>query len=154
MSSFDGDPIYEKLREKVFVYVTYQRRTVAEVKRTFSPAFKKHNIPEEILEELVEELIDKGHLDDEDFVKRKFKAYLNFKILSVKEIEYKLLQKGVSRELIDNYIEQNREKLAEHEITSAKLLYEKKLANSSPEEAKRHLLRKGYKEDVINDLLE
>ena len=37
-------------------------------------AFKKHNIPEEILEELVEELIDKGHLDDEDFVKRKFKA--------------------------------------------------------------------------------
>lgn len=154
MSSFDGEPIYEKLREKVFIYVTYQRRTVAEVKRTFLPAFRKHNIPEKILEELVEELIYKGHLDDEDFVKRKFKAYLNFKILSVKEISYKILQKGVSKELVDNYIEQNREKLYEHEVTSARTLYEKKLANSSEEDAKRYLLRKGYREDVINDLLE
>lgn len=154
MNSFDGDLVYEKLREKVFFYVTYQRRTEAEIKRTFLPAFKKYNVPEEILENLIEELKEKGHVDDEDFVKRKFKAYLNFKILSVKEISYKILQKGVPKELVDDYIEQNSEKLYEHEITSAKLLYEKKLANSSKEEAKRYLLRKGYREEVVNNLLE
>lgn len=152
MSSFDGEPIYEKIREKVFIYVTYQRRTVSEVKRTFLPTFRKYNIPEEILEELVEELQEKGHLDDKDFVKRKFKAYINFKLLSVKEISYKILQKGIAKDLVEDYIEENREKLYEHEITSAKILYEKKLANSSEEEVKRYLLRKGYREDIVNTL--
>ncbi len=153
MNSFDGNPIYEKLREKVFFYVTYQRRTASEVKRTFLPAFKKYNIPEEILEDLVEELKEKGHIDDKDFVKKKFKAYVSFNnLLSVKEITNKMLQKGVSKDLIDEYIEQNRGQLYEHEVKAAKKLYEKKIAEKSDEEVKRYLLRKGYNEDIVDSL--
>lgn len=152
MNSFDGNPIYEKLREKVFFYVTYQKRTESEVKHTFLSTFKKYNIPEEILEELIEELKEKGHIDDKYFVKKKFKAYINFKLLSVKEITNKILQKGVSKDLIDEYIEQNKEQLYEHEIKSAKNLYEKKIKEKSDEEVKRYLLKKGYNEDIVNSL--
>lgn len=144
--------IYEKIREKVFFYVTYQKRTEAEVRRTFSPIFDKYNISKEICDDLLEELKLKGYIDDKDFVKRKFGSYMNFKVSSIKEIEYKILQKGISKELINDYVEENKEKLYEHEFTAAKRLYEKKIAEKSDEEVKKYLRRKGFLEDVINKL--
>lgn len=144
--------IYEKIREKVFFYVTYQKRTEAEIRRTFSPIFKKYDIPKEICDDLIEELKEKGYIDDKDFVKRTFGSYMNFKVSSIKEIEYKILQKGVSKDLINDYIEENKEKLYEHEFVAAKRLYEKKNAGKSDEEVKKYLRRKGFLEDVIDKL--
>ena len=140
---------FDKEKTKVLKYVLYKKRSENEIRKKF-----EKEIEENLLEDIIAYLKEAKYIDDKEYIRKTINNFMALKNLSIREIEYKLLQKGVSRELIDNYIEQNREKLAEHEITSAKLLYEKKLANSLPEEAKRHLLRKGYREDVINDLLE
>lgn len=152
MQELLGNEIYEKIREKVFFYVTYQKRTEAEVRRTFLPVFEKHNISKELCDDLIEELKEKGYIDDKEFIKRKFGSYMNFKISSIKEIEYKILQKGVSKNLINDYLAENKEKIYEHEYSAAKKLYEKKIADKSDEEVKRYLRRKGFLEDIINQL--
>lgn len=152
MQELSGNEIYEKIREKVFFYVTYQKRTEFEVRRVFLPVFEKYNISKEICDELIEELKEKGYLDDKEFVKRKFGVYMKFKVLSIKEIEYKILQKGISRSLINDYLEENKEKLIEHEYIVCKKLYDKKIVDKSDDEVKRYLRRKGFMEDAVNSL--
>lgn len=152
MQEMLDNEIYEKIREKVFFFVTYQRRTEAEVRRAFSPLFEKYNISKEISDDLIEELKEKGYIDDREFIKRKFGAHINFKMSSVKEIEYKILKKGISKDLVNEFLEENKERLYEHEVNAAKRLYEKKITEKSDAEVKQFLRRKGFLEDVINQL--
>ena len=152
MQEIVGNEIYEKIREKVFFYVTYQKRTEAEVRRTFLPIFEKYNISEELCNNLIEELKEKGYIDDKEFVKRKFIPSMNLKMLSIKEIEYKMLQKGVAKDIVSDYIKENEEKLYEYELNAAKKLYEKKIIEKSDEEVKRYLKRKGFLEEIISQL--
>lgn len=144
--------IYERIREKVFFYATYQKRTEAEIRQKVLPLFEKYNIPQDTLSDLIEELKEKGYIDDVDFVKKKFKSYINLKKSSVKEIEYKLLQKGIAKEDIDSYKEINKERLYQHEIEAAKRLYEKQISNKSDEEARLYLRRKGFSLDIVNKI--
>ena len=146
--------IYEKIREKVFYYVMYQKRTEAEVKRKFSPIFKKYNISEETCTDLLEELKEKGYIDDKEFVRRKFGACMNFKVSSAKEIKYSMIQKGIPTDLIDQYMEENHDKIYQHEIVAAKRIYDKKCETKSDEEIKMYLRKKGFSEDAINELWE
>ena len=144
--------IYEKIREKVFYYVMYQKRTEAEVRRKFLPIFKKYNISEETCTDLLEELKEKGYIDDKEFVRRKFGACMNFKVSSAKEIKYSMIQKGISSELIDEYMEENHDKIYQHEIVAAKRIYDKKYETKTDEEIKMYLRKKGFSEDAINEL--
>ena len=152
MREFTENETYEKLREKVFFYVTFQKRTEAELRRNFLPLFKKYNISKDMYYDLVEELKEKGYVDDSEFIRKKFDSYIRFKICSVKEIEFKLLQKGVSKESIDFYKEENKELLYQHELTSAKILYEKKIAEKSDEDVRLYLRRKGYPEEIVKQI--
>lgn len=152
MSELSQEEVLEKLREKVFFYVSYQKRTELEIKRTFMPLFKKFNISRDVYNDLIEELKEKGYIDDADFVRRKFVSYTNLKPISVKEISFKILQKGISQELIDDYIEKNQERIREHQIKSVKQLYEKKISEKSEEEVKQFLRRKGFTEDIIKEI--
>lgn len=144
--------IYEKIREKVFFYVTYQKRTEEEVRRKFLPIFNKYGIPAEKCEELLEELNEKGYIDDKDFVKRKFMSCMNFKISSIKEIKYKMMQKGIPANIIDEYIEENSEKIYQYEVAAVKKTYDKKSENKSDDEIFMYLRRKGFSEDAIKAL--
>ena len=152
MQEILNSEIYEKIREKVFFYVTYQKRTESEVRRAVAKLFQKYNISDDVFEDLIEELKEKGHIDDKDFVRRRFNASVNSRLSSVKEIEYKILQKGIPKNIIDDYISENREKLDEHEIITAKKLYNKKITDKSDEEVRNYLRRKGFREDVIANL--
>jgi len=152
MKEYAENEMYEKMREKVFFYVTHQKRTEFEIKHKVLPLFKKYNISEDLYYDLVEELKEKGYINDVDFIKRKFSSYISFKVASIKEIEYKLLKKGISKEQINEYIENNRERLYQHEIDSAKRLYEKKIVDKSDEEVRLFLRRKGYSEEIVKQV--
>jgi len=149
MKEFTENEVYEKLREKVFFYVTYQKRTEAELRRNFLPLFKKYNISKDLYYDLVEELKEKGHIDDIEFIRKKFETYMKFRKASVKEIEYKLLKKGLAKESIDSYKEQNKDKLYIHDLEAAKNLYAKKIQEKNPDEVRMFLKRKGYSEEII-----
>ena len=135
----------EKLKEfdaqktKVFKYITYKKRTEQEVRKKF-----KGQIEDEMLEEIIEYLKEAKYLDDYDFIERQVREYMNLKTLSIKEIKYKLMTKGLDRKLIEQYIEKNYEELNEYEERCIEIVKKKK-SDSSEEEIRQYLYRKGYK---------
>ena len=137
----------EKLKEfdaqktKVFKYITYKKRTEQEVRNKF-----KGQIEEKMLEEIIDYLKEAKYLDDYEFIEKQVKEYMNLKTMSIKEIKYKLLAKGLDRKLIEKYIDNNYDELSEYEEKCAQKIRSKK-SNLSEEEIKQYLYRKGYKID-------
>ena len=71
---------------------------------------------------------------------------MNLKTLSIKEIKYKLLSKGLDRKLIEKYIDSNYEELDEYEKECIEKIKTKK-SDQTEEEIRQYLYRKGYKID-------
>ena len=111
-SSLDFDRLkeFDKQKTKVFKYITYKKRTEQEVRKKF-----KGQIEDEMLDEIIEYLKEAKYLDDYDFIERQVREYMNLKTLSIKEIKYKLMTKGLDRKLIEQYIDKNYEELNEYE---------------------------------------
>ena len=135
----------EKLKEfdaqktKVFKYITYKKRTEQEVRNKF-----KGQIEEEMLEEIIDYLKEANYLNDYDFIERQVNEYMNLKTLSIKEIKYKLMTKGLDRKLIEEYIDKNYDSLNEYEKKCIEKIKQKK-KELTEEEIKQYLYRKGYK---------
>ena len=140
-SSLDFEKLkeFDKQKTKVFKYITYKKRTEQEVRKKF-----KGQIEDEMLDEIIEYLKEAKYLDDYDFIERQVREYMNLKTLSIKEIKYKLMTKGLDRKLIEQYIDKNYEELNEYEKRCAEKIKQKK-SGSSEEEIKQYLYRKGYK---------
>lgn len=140
-SSLDFDRLkeFDKQKTKVFKYITYKKRTEQEVRKKF-----KGQIEDEMLDEIIEYLKEAKYLDDYDFIERQVREYMNLKTLSIKEIKYKLMTKGLDRKLIEQYIDKNYEELNEYEKRCAEKIKQKK-SGSSEEEIRQYLYRKGYK---------
>ena len=105
----------DRAKTRVLRYILYKRRTENEVRTKF-----KNDIEEELLEDVIEYLKEAKYLDDQDYI---YKAVNNFKILkkmSITELRFKLLNKGLDKNLIEDYIYYNKDDLLEYEINSAK----------------------------------
>lgn len=152
MQEIQKNEIYERIREKAFFFVTYQRRTEAQVRRNFEPLFEKNGVSKDLYEDLIEELKEKGYIDDKEYVEKRFMSYMSFKTVSIKELKHKLMQRGISKEIIQEYIDENQEKIAEYDVKAAKFVYDKKIKERTDEEVKRYLIRKGFPEDVVNKI--
>lgn len=137
----------EKLKEfdaqktKVFKYITYKKRTEQEVRNKF-----RGQIEEQMLEEIIYYLKEAKYLDDYEFIEKQVKEYMNLKTMSIKEIKYKLLAKGLDKKLIEKYIDNNYDELSEYEEKCAQKIRAKK-ADLQEDEIRQYLYRKGYKID-------
>lgn len=140
---------FDKLKTKVLKYIMYKKRTEQEIRRKFSNIEKK-----EILEDVIENLKEIGYINDESYIKRAIAEFINLNNLSIKEIKYKLMSKGVSPNVMDNYFENNLQKLEEYEINSAKNIILKKQFSMEEQQLVQHLLKKGYKMDSIKEAIE
>lgn len=134
----------EKLRNKILKYIVYKKRTEAEIRRKFS------NEDENMLEDVIEYLKELNYINDKLYIERAIKEFIAIKNLSIKEIVYKIIQKGVNKNLIDDFICENNESMLEYEIASAKSIILKKQKNLEKQEIKIFLLKKGYMQDSIN----
>ena len=76
------------------------------------------------------------------------------KNLSVREIKYKLISKGLDKNDIEDYIYSNKEELEEYEIKSAENIIYKKSSSMEEEDIKQYLLKKGYKLENISAAIE
>ena len=119
---------FDKLKTKVLKYILFKKRTEQEVRNKFI------NLQGEILNEVIEELKDLNYINDKEYVNKAVKEFINLKNMSIKEIEYKLISKGINKELIDSYIYKNKEKLLDYEIQSAKNIINKKIQTMQTEE--------------------
>ena len=140
---------FDKLKTKVLKYIMYKKRTEQEIRRKFSNIDKK-----EMLEDVIENLKEIGYINDESYIKRAIAEFINLNNLSIKELKYKLMSKGVNPNIMDNYFDNNLKKLEEYEINSAKNIILKKQFSMEEQQLVQHLLKKGYKMDSIKEAIE
>ena len=89
-----------------------------------------------------------------EYIKKAVNEFSCLKNLSIKEIVYKLMSKGIKKSQIDDYILDNKDKLEEYELKSAINIKNKKALFFTKEELQEYLIKKGYKQDTIKCVLE
>lgn len=131
---------FDKQKTKVFKYIMFKKRTENEVRNKF-----RAQIEEDMLEDIIEYLKEAGYINDNDFIERQVKEYMNLKNMSIQEIKYKLITKGIEKRLLEKYIDEHREELEQYERKSAKNIKIKKASQMDEQEIKQYLYKKGYK---------
>lgn len=139
---------FDEAKTKILKYIVYKRRTENEVRTKF-----QGTIQEEMLDDIIEYLKEAKYIDDNEYIERTINNFKMLKNLSIKELKYKLLAKGLNKNLIDEYFYENKEELTEYEIKSASNIRQKK-RDLEEIEIKNYLLKKGYKQDNINRVFE
>ena len=140
---------YDKEKSKVLKYVLYKKRTKQEIKNKFSSS-----IESEMLNDIIDELEEIGYINDNEYIKRSINDFIKLNNMSLKEVRYKLMTKGISNDLIDDYMQENEEMLEDYEIESAKKIIIKKQNQMEEDELIKYLLKKGYQTSNIRKEIE
>lgn len=140
---------FDKGKTKVLKYILYKKRTESEIRTKFSK-----EIEENLLEDIIEYLKEAKYIDDGQYIEKTINNFMILKNLSIKEIQYKLISKGLNKNLIEDYIYNENEELNNYEIKSAKNIIYKKSNTMELEDIKVYLIKKGYKIENINSAIE
>ena len=140
---------FDKQKTKVLRYILYKKRSEQEIKNKFL-----NTIEPDMLNDIIEYLKEAKYIDDKDYIEKTVNEFILLKNLSLKELQYKLLAKGVNRNDLEDYIYDNQEKLEEYEKKSISNILYKKQDSMDIQDIKQYLLKKGYKLENINEMLE
>lgn len=140
---------FDKQKIKVLKYILYKKRSENEVRNKFSAT-----IEENLLDDIIEYLKEANYINDKQYIEKTINNFIALRNLSIREIKYKLLSKGIKKNDIENYISENIEELEQYEIKSASNIIYKKSASMEQEEIKQYLIKKGYKIDNIEKAIE
>ena len=134
---------FDNLKTKVLKYVLYKKRTENEVRQKFAENTGN------LLDNVIEYLKQENYINDFSYIEKSVGEIKRLKNLSIKEVKYKLLVKGLSSKLVDDYIYENKEEMLEYEINSAKNVFLKKANTMKQEDIQNYLRKKGYMEETI-----
>lgn len=140
---------FDKEKIRVLKYILYKKRSENEIRNKFSKS-----IEENLLEDIIQYLKEAKYIDDKEYIEKTINNFKALKNLSIREIKYKLMSKGISKSDIDEYMYENREEMEEYEIKSANNIFYKKSPSMENEDIKQYLLKKGYKSENINKAME
>ena len=134
---------FDREKTKVMKYIVFKKRTENEVRQKF-----QSSIEENILEDIIEYIKDAGYINDYEYIEKQVNEYKLLKTLSIKEIKYKLLSKGLSKDLVDDYIQANYDELQEYENQCLERMISKKSKTMDEEKLKLYLFKKGYRGQI------
>ena len=140
---------FDKEKIRVLKYILYKKRSENEVRKKFSTT-----IEENLLDDIIEYLKEANYINDKEYIEKTINNFMILKNLSVREIKYKLISKGLDKNDIEDYIYSNKEELEEYEIKSAENIIYKKSSSMEEEDIKQYLLKKGYKLENISAAME
>ena len=140
---------FDKEKTKVLKYIIYKKRSEQEIRNKFAKT-----IDENMLEDIIEYLKEANYINDKEFIEKTINNFKILKNLSIKEMKYKLMAKGLNKDDIEEYFYENKEELEEYETKSASNIIYKKSDSMEQDEIKQYLLKKGYKMDSINRAFE
>ena len=140
---------FDKAKTRILKYIIYKKRTENEIRIKF-----QKDIDENMLEDIIEYLKEAKYIDDMDYIQKTVNNFQILKNLSIKEIKYKLLAKVLNKDFIEDYFYENKDELENYEINSASEIIAKKKKDYENNEIKAFLLKKGYKQDSINQAFE
>ena len=127
---------FDKAKTKILKYIIYKKRSENEIRKKFSKEFD-----ENLLEDIIEYLKEANYINDKEYIEKAINNFMVLKNLSIKEIKYKLISKGLDKNKIEDYICENKEELEEYEIKSAENIFYKKTNSMEDEEIKQYLLK-------------
>lgn len=134
----------DKLRNKMLKYIMYKKRSEEEVRQKFVSE------DEILIDDAIEHFKELGYINDKEYIDRAVKEFMSLKNLSIKEVVYKISQKGIRKSLIDDYVCKNKEDMLEYEISSAKAIIIKRQRDNEEKEIRNYLYKKGYMSESIN----
>ena len=140
---------FDKEKTKVLKYIIYKKRSEQEIRNKFAKT-----IDENMLEDIIEYLKEANYINDKEFIEKTINNFKVLKNLSIKEMKYKLMAKGLNKDDIEDYFYENKEELEKYETKSASNIIYKKSDSLEQDEIKQYLLKKGYKRDSINRAFE
>ncbi len=140
---------FDREKSKIMKYIVYKKRTEQEVRNKFN-----QTIEFELLDDIIDYIKEAGYLNDKNYIEKSINEFKALKNLSIKEIKYKLITKGIKSNQIEEYVDNNLDDLMEYEKQSAKKLARKKSNTSTREEINLYLINKGYKKSSIEYALE
>ena len=140
---------FDKEKTKVLKYILYKKRTEQEIRNKFA-----QSIEENLLEDIIEYLKEANYIDDKEYIKKVVNNFMILKNLSIRELQYKLIAKGLNKSDIEEYMYENKDELEEYEFKSALNNFYKKSSSMEQDEIKQYLIKKGYKTENINRAIE
>lgn len=140
---------FDREKTKVMNYIMYKKRTEREVKNKF-----QNTIQNDLLCDIISYVKEAGYLDDNNYVERAVSEFMALKNLSEREIKYKLYTKGINKETLEDYFYENKEEIEEYEKKSAYNIFIKKQGTMEKEDIENYLTKKGYKQEIIKEVLE
>lgn len=140
---------FDREKTRVLRYILYKKRTEQEVRTKF-----QKTIEENMLDDIIEYLKEAGYIDDKEYIIKTVNNFKALKNLSIREIKYKLLAKGLRKNDVEDYIYENKKELEDYETKSAENIIYKKSTSMEKDEIKQFLLKKGYKVENINKAME
>lgn len=140
---------FDIAKTKVLKYILYKKRSEQEVRKKFSGVMQ-----EDLLNDVIDYLKEANYIDDKEYIIKTVNNLKTLKNLSIKEIRYKLMSKGLNKDEIEDYIYENKEELEEYEKKSAENIISKKIVSMEIEDIKNYLQKKGYKQENINEAME
>ena len=135
---------FDEQKTKVMKYIVFKKRTEQEVRTKFANLIEPN-----MLEDIIEYLKEAQYLNDKEYIEKTINNFKILKNLSLKEVKYKLLAKGLNKNDIEDYFYEHKEELNEYEQKSAKNIFYKKQRDMEQDEIKQYLIKKGYKLENI-----
>lgn len=130
---------FEVAKEKAVRFIGISKKTCYEVQNKL----KRLNVSDTTIKEVVEYLKNLGYIDDIDYVKAFIRQCIKMEKYSVYEIKQKLLIKGISRELIEEYVDEIYSTDYEKKVVYKLLIG--KLASVDAEKQKSYIYRRGFR---------
>ena len=139
---------YDKLKTKMLKYIMYKKRSENEIRQKFADE------DENMVEDAIIYFKEQKYINDLEYIERFINEYIALKNLSIKELKFKLISKGITKIDIDNYFELNYEKLLDYEYKSASNIVRKKIKKEEIETIKNYLYKKGYMYETVNNAID
>ena len=143
----------DQVLDKMAKYCAYQERCVKDVREKL----KTYDIPEEEKAKILEYLLDNRFVDDERFAKSFVRGKITQSGWGVNKIRFHLIQKGITKEIIDEALGQTDEEAYRQRLIDILTTKAKTVKDASDFEKKRKLaayaMQKGFEGNLVWEVL-
>lgn len=147
------DNEYELLYLKAINYISYQMRTISEVKKRL----QKDTQNVELINKIISELKSNRYLNDKEYVKEYINEKMEFDLVGPRYLKEKLIKKGIHFDLINDALLQYNEFIQYekiYELVTKELKYKQKKPYQKTYLAfKQKLITKGFDLSIIESSL-
>lgn len=143
----------DQVLDKMAKYCAYQERCVKDVK----DKLKTFDLPQEEKDKILDYLLDNRFVNDERFAKSFVRGKVNQSGWGLNKIRFHLMQKGITKELIDEALGQTDEEVYRQRLIDILRTKAKTVKAENDFEKKRKLaayaMQKGFEGSLVWEML-